>query len=545
MARTVKSRPKARRAKQHTTRKRGGGFFNRVKTLFTRKSKAQVYPVEQLSNVTKSPKSIQAQTTQLTKVYESTLQGILKDIAFAVQKSTGQPVSIDKRTPTEREWSALRLAFLTAIYSQPEFQANGEYDLEQLSQTLFGMPEDEFDKELRQFESTQFNPSIVPFESARSLGRLVSEVLRTRRETERFATVEGCANQYFSPIGTAKSFAQPFCVFITNLYDRVEQKSEILDYVKESFIVVHPKFYSSFNHLVPSYTPLDGSLPSNQVLTNPALTDAFLQRGLTVVSPKVGFLLQKDAPELWNKQYWLPKLNPKKLNYTAETNRRNAENYNSRVEPIDDTNVADIRVSRPLSDAVRIVILTLQKYAAIRRYMWTKNPVYSSYVYETNYRNKAMAVELLRPDIVFDGYVFDRAAFDAELQENQRWTSKNVYFKSYDDVRLKQYFQVSDTGLESARFSWMTYATRKHEMAIPIEPLPEDKEARQLVVSVSSNNTQVPYSSTNESRELLENLSTRSGSVAVLARNTSRASGTGRFSYKHTRRTQKSRRHRK
>ena len=159
-----------------------------------------------------------------------------------------------------------------------------------------------------------------------------------------------------------------------------------------------------------------------------------------------------------------------------------------------------------------------------------------------------IAVELLRPDIAFEGYEFDKNAFDAELQDNQRWTSGNVYFRSFDDVRLKTFLGVSDAALANPSFPWMVHTNKRTEMRVPVEPLPEERAAREAVASSLTIRSAIPYTSQNETAELLRNVSTqvlpnlttRSGRVSALGRGHNRSTrpgtGFGRMTYRHARR---------
>lgn len=615
MARTLKSRRNVRRRRNQS--RRGGGFFNTLKGMFTRK-KAQAPTklyYDMNTPTAAAPAAIPAPVTQRPrftikslfarkntpaahapertlrprstvagifgkqsrvvpqpatlapisippirpsnaspvfgeKRNETAMEGQLKDISFAYQKFKGQRPSIQKIDVSDAEWSELRLALLTAIYSQGD-----EWSEESICQTLFSQPLDSFDEELRAFERLEYDPDIFPFASANGLGRLIPQILRTRRELERYAFSDGCYPPYLGrTIDQAKSFRSPFCIFLTNTWDKVQGTLEMgREEIADSFIVVNPKFYSTYNHLYPYHkanmVQRDGEprghvpsidIPSDRFLAAPAIVDAFLQKGLTIIAPKLGYLVQKEAPELWNKQYWLPKLDPGKPNYTSQTNQRNTRLYRSRLQPISEVNTDYIRASKPVRDAVRIVILTLQKYAAIRRWCWSKDPTFASQIYEKNYRDKDIAVELLRPDLdePDQGYWFDKGAFDRELQENQRWVAGNVYFSSYTDVRLKEYLGAPEHLLSIPHIAALAPRLKKEFMQIPLDPLPEEAEARRLV-QAGRTARPLPYTEAEETRNIMEGLNRQFRALGVansVRRQSFAPMKTGRYTYRHARR---------
>lgn len=535
--------------KSRRTARRGGGFFNKLKGIFTRK-KSKVVPapvvVEEARFTPRSLAPIRAPEIRRNNIpfspyigeehFEDAVRGNLRDITFAYYKLSGR--TPDERTPfvTDNQWSELRLRFLTAIYGQTQFQTRGYPNLEELCQTLYGMSQKDFEKELQLYERLQFHPLEKPFVSASFFGRLLPEVLRTRRELERYASIVDCVNGSKT---IRKSLMSDYCVMLTNDYDqyvRYLKMSEsdpggTIKFVEDSWIVLHPYYFSSFDHLKPFYESTHRFANSKFLLTYPCILDAFTRKGMAIISPRLGFVLQKEAPELWNQNYWLPKFDPRRPNYNEYSNERfNRNDFlgNSRKNPISNTNLALVRTNSPLVDAHRIVILTLQKYAAARRWLWTRDPVQCSEIYERNYMDPEIAVELLRPDIGFEGYEFDKDAFDEELLDNQRWTSGNVYFRSFDDVRLKTFLGVSDAALENPRFPWMVHTNKRRRMEVPVLPLPEDTAAREAVVTPFNIGSAIPYSSENETGEIVRNLSTRAGRASVLGRGRNRSPRLGR-----------------
>jgi len=125
------------------------------------------------------------------------------------------------------------------------------------------------------------------------------------------------------------------------------------------------------------------------------IIEAFESRKMALVDPKLGVFIQKQYPELWALSY--------KLDY--------------------------------LDDVDRIVLLTLQKYAVLRRYQWTHEPSWCSDVYTHSYKEPYMAYELLNPQLDFDGYQFNIEEFQEEFIGNQQWAGK-VKYKSLKDIKF-------------------------------------------------------------------------------------------------------------
>jgi hypothetical protein len=148
--------------------------------------------------------------------------------------------------------------------------------------------------------------------------------------------------------------------------------------------------------------------------------------------------------------------------------------------------------------------LTLQKYSALRRFAFTKDPDVCSQIYSEYYVNNA--AELLRPNVDLPqvGYNFNREEFDKEFADNQRWAhSKGIaLFKSYDDPRLHVFFRTNPAKLANFAPSWFKMRYRKDVMQVPIEPLP-NVEAMVNRANAFSPNQQVPYTNMNQLHNLL------------------------------------------
>jgi len=248
-----------------------------------------------------------------------------------------------------------------------------------------------------------------------------------------------------------------------------------------------------------------------------------------LIEPRLGFLFQKEAPELWNRHYWLPKFSGEQnllRNYNNQSNTRS--NNGSRMY-LNESIINLVRKPNTVVDILRIVLLTLQKYSALRRFAFTKSPEWCSKIYSDYYVNNA--VELLRPDIDFlsyghtfsneeferesYGYVFNRKEFDKEFQDNQVWANSNkmILFKSFDDPKLLVFFEKYDIKVPISKqvplseklanplvhgFHWLRDQYRKDVMEVPIEPLKNVEELVEQVNSAFTANKALAYTPMNQ-----------------------------------------------
>ena len=189
-----------------------------------------------------------------------------------------------------------------------------------------------------------------------------------------------------------------------------------------------------------------------------------------------------------------------------------------------------------------VTIATLQKYTAIRRYIWTKDSKFASQVYKEDLRK--LAAELRSPYITLPGpntvlpgfsrnyqsltlegsnkeYVqnkvatipyfnfseFDMTAFLKELRENQIWAGGKVRYSSYSDPRLDRILPmpsfsrriisangtITNPAYTTRILPWLKDSTFRPTEEVPIPPLPEERElesyTRSLGVFGLNNNT--------------------------------------------------------
>jgi hypothetical protein len=539
------------------SRKRGGGIFNVFtrkkvapapsvtpapkKSFFSRFTRKNVQPVETvnpafaLAQTSKPSKSFfsrfsrkkpnNVKTTNPISIlkerrYESVQEGIERSMSFAFQKLDGGRVDPEKLYLSPEEKKILQARVLSVVREQGEYFGNNETqnEIDVFCQALFGQSLTSFDKELRAWENSHPNPMIIPFAATSAFARLIGLILDTDRERQHYTNTDaqaciGNSNGTEKRSLSAKTLNTDTCMVITNTPDSLENAMEIGD---TFYIIVNPKFWTrgaSGRYQSKYYKvnkPTFATIQTKYAVANSSIQDAFLNKGLTLIEPRLGFLFQKEAPELWNRHYWLPKFstNPALVhNYNDKSNIRN--NNGSRMY-LNEAIVNDVRKPDSVKDVLRIVLLTLQKYSSLRRFAFTKNPTLCSQIYSDYYVNNA--VELLRPDVDLpeSGYKFNRDEFDKEFADNQRWANPKgiALFKSFDDPRLQVFFKTTAAKLANPTvhgFVWLKLRFRKNVMEVPFEPLPNVETMVNQASMAFRPNKALPYTPMNELHEFVEN----------------------------------------
>ena len=232
--------------------------------------------------------------------------------------------------------------------------------------------------------------------------------------------------------------------------------------------------YDNNNKLVEYYDPYKHmttvAISAKDIMNVSMITSAFQGGGVMLIHPRLALLTQIQFPDLWRSPY-----------YNTALNYKNHDQV-------------DI-----------IVILTLQKYAAIRRYMWSKDPVYTSAIYKVD--PKIIAAELrdiysLIPyeandesqthedipwkiipyskeyiqyaefkdsDNEFKEYIqyAEFKDFDNEFKENQKWLlNGKLRYTSIDDPNLKNILPVLNV-------QWCLIGEYKPIEQVKIKRIPE------------------------------------------------------------------------
>lgn len=407
---------------------------------------------------------------------ESFEEGIMRSFAYMYQKimNKGRPYNPNKITLTPNELRNLKRRVLVAHSTDGKF--NTDKDLDEISRNLFGMSLAEFNEEYKAFEDTPTPDGRKSFHPFGQLARIFPTLLKT--DVERQYDINQVTKQCVaaSMRNNSKTLQDSsVCVLVTRSIERV------LSYLEESprvmYLVVFPQFTPiGMNRFSESGTYSMGpnapisTLYLNELDEVSFVDDAFEYGGIQLIHPRLGFLLQTEKPWVYGERLFLPKYK----------------------DPRD-----------------RIAVLTLQKYAAIRRYMWTKNPELAAEVYRVDPRT--IADELRAPYITFPGEKFDNAEFFREFRGNQKFVGGDVKYMSYGDPSLQLILPNQGRRTIQEILPWMTEENRRNEASIKLKPLPEEAE-----VGLGSFNTvgpvnlsgAVPYEETDQELATLQKAQT-------------------------------------
>jgi hypothetical protein len=505
----TRKRPVARSAKNIP--------LNWAERLVPKKDKTQVVsesPSKQIytqSGIEFTPENIQLLNTN-RELYESTQSGTERSIAFAYSQLLPTPIGVNKNSPpvklTPQQKKELRIRILQSI-QQPDgsFQYPDVEEYDSLSQSLFGLSEDEFTRKLILREKQSSEPGKRPYLATSEFKRLFPYLLRTEQETK-YKSNQGDLECYpYTENTNVYTELKPnVCIKIANnIYNLYENR------VKGLYICVHSKFFPPergyryeekyYNTGIdPKNTKVIG-LPYKSFFKASFIQDAFQNGGVWLFHPRLFVLLQESNRDKLEGQYLMPRFDRTDL----------------------------------------VTIATLQKYAAIRRYIWTKDTMFSSQVYKDDLR--ILSAELRSPyitlpglDTVLPGFsrdyqeyssegisenklqeraylvpyfqfnVFDTTAFLKEFRDNQLWAGGKVRYSSYSDPRLDSILpmsplmkrvisasgEVTNPAYTTRILPWLKDETFRAREEVPIPPLAEERElaahARALGIFGLNNN---------------------------------------------------------
>lgn len=381
--------------------------------------------------------------------YESYRNSSDRMFAFIYQKykNKNQPYNPLKISLTPAERSELKTAIFKEMNSMGILHKNLTQDsLNNLIKALFGLKTDNevkaFNEEFIRVESTipesGVSKGLKPLRPFSYFSRLIPALLKSEREMQYTSNQEMymCIQKDIAK-NTYRSLNSDDCVFITRSIPHLFRHllgNFIISNV--FYIVLNPIFFpvgtertksKTYNTTINSKFNEPVSVKMFTLNKISFIQDAFQNGGLQLIHPRLGLLLQEQLPTLWNKSCF-------------------------------NTKTIKSSTGRSLDLIDRVVILTLQKYAAIRRYMWTKDPNSASQIYQVN--PLSITNELRDPGSVLSSSIitdknrhseyfdilrdiptymkFDKAVFNKEFIENQQWASnKNtVKYKSIDDPAL-------------------------------------------------------------------------------------------------------------
>lgn len=379
--------------------------------------------------------------------YESYRDASERMFAFIYQKYKRQIYNPKEITLTVNERNELKMA----IYKQLKQVGaiNGKLNdtkLKQIMKNLFGLETDkdikDFNEEYISVESTspQYGPSagLKPLRPYTYISRLIPALLKSDREIQYTSNQEMymCIQTDLAK-NTYKTLNSDDCVFTTrsipHLFKHLLGNPIITNVF---YMVLNPLYFpvgpertsgKTFNTSINSGFNEPVSIKMKTLNKISFIQDAFQNKGLQLIHPRLGLLLQEQLPTLWNKSCF---------------NTKNSKAVSGRQFDLID----------------RIVILTLQKYAAIRRYMWSKDPNITALIYQVNpisISNELRNISQVLPSSVITNknresesfsylkdiptYMeFDEQAFLKEFIENQQWASNSnkIRYKSLSDTAL-------------------------------------------------------------------------------------------------------------
>lgn len=456
-----------------------------------------------------------AQENATFNSYESDLSGTERSLAFAYAKLMPTPVGVTRNSPPDRltpqQKSELRLRILTALQQQDgTIQYPDDSDYDAFSQELFGMSASEFTEQLKQREGQTSESGKKAFRLASSLQRLLPEILKTNKEIQYKTNVGKFECRAYTEYTNTYSELHPnTCILVANtIYALFKTLS--VENSKVLYICVAPQFFQGTSRIryTTKYYNVDINtlqkvfrVPYKHFFATSFIQDAFEQGGVWLFHPRMFVLLQDSADrDKLEGKYIMP-----------------------RLDRID-----------------RITIATLQKYAAIRRFIWTKNVEFAARIYKDDLRS--LAAELRSPYItlpagrsVLPGFSrnyqalssagatqeqqdyaksvpyfakFDEVSFLKEFRENQVWAGGEVRYSSYSDPRLDAILpmpemprreilasgEVTNPAYTTRILPWLKDETFRARQDIPMPRLPEESNlaAHKQALSVfglNNNNT--------------------------------------------------------
>lgn len=365
-------------------------------------------------------------------------EGTMRAFAYIYQKMKRQEYNPNKITLTPTELRDLKRRALLAHSTDGKFDP--DKDLDELSQKLFGMSLKEFNDEYREFQNSRTPDGRAPFHPFGELARIFPTLFKSDIERKYNITQ---ANKQCALASIRNNITtlqdSSVCVIVTRSIERIP--GSLQQFPGIMYLVVFPQYTPvTMNHFSENSTYTMGTKAShilhyiNELDEVLYVQDAFKYGGVQLIHPRLGFLLQTQKPKFYGQSLFLP-------TYT---------------DPRD-----------------RIAVLTLQKYAAIRRYMWTKNPFSAAEVYMVD--PKTIADELRAPYIELPDEKFDSAAFFKEFRGNQKFVdpNKKAKYTSYSDPALDRILPRQGRTTVETILPWMTEKSLRNEAKIPIEPIPE------------------------------------------------------------------------
>ena len=352
-------------------------------------SKASNYEVVQDNNNLEKKRQQENKQTANTITHEmiSLEEGLQYAFVFAYQKMKNIPLNNTILRLTPEQLNELRATLKNAINNRKSF--------DEIAVEVFNCKdENEFNDQLKKWESPNNlikvgNVVKISQSYAGFLGRLIPHILRTDKEL-RYVYNSGIEYQCNELSSNTSKTLDNNCIIVYKNLNNYNLYSEGLD--NKLYIIINIEIPQNF--LI---------IKSNKFMMTSYIKDTFSEGLMLLIHPRLGFIIQKEYPEIWSNKYWM-------------TERR--------IDSID-----------------RIVILTLQKYSALRRYFGasyipsnSSDRVYDqswcSLLYKSNPFEPYIAYELKNPQISIGEYpisMIQDKSFDEEflkeLIDNQVWAN--------------------------------------------------------------------------------------------------------------------------
>jgi hypothetical protein len=394
-----------------------------------------------LTTLQRNRANLQPYTTYSSDEYQSMKDAYEREFMFLYEKIKNQQKPVIRNPNnklSQREKSELKMRILELMYDP--LKDMFVYPIENMNtfiKSLTGLDENTFNIQMEAY--VKFIPKVItmsafnryqepkkqkiPIPAARGIARLIGPALYTDEELTRITDMETklCRATPFTNVVT--SMKQGACVALSysiqDLLENLQPSGKFGSDPNVMYVVIQPTFHPKateqkyrgrvYYNVVNLRQTDTNSIELGDIGSSKVLADVFANKGLELIHPRLGCLLQMELPALWNKSYF-------------------------NVSSLDKTDC--------------VVVLTLQKYAAIRRYMWSKDPALASQVYEVD--PTTIADELRAPYLTLPGQSFNSNAFFKEFRNNQLWAGGSVRYTSYSDPGLQKILP-SDSSLNQQR----------------------------------------------------------------------------------------------
>jgi len=316
---------------QTQRKQRGQGIRNTLRSLFTRKAKAKVAPIQKkrkeqpVSEPTDKPmQNYETVLPYTDRIFPFWYSRINPAKANAFLQKIGSPLSFlplnESQKKLTKEQQAVLLTLVDAIFTGED----GDIDAtKEFADTLMNIPIGKFDDELRNMEATgkqvydPYKKRVVIAQSfAGQMSRLPPLLRKTRRNLEYFSNWSS-STCGFTPEMASNSFTtfqSDFCI------PTVDTTGKGMEQVVAAFSIstrtkVKNTLPPNYPYLVikDQYLPIVTKTRSTSTLTKAKefpnvrwIQDAFKDNAVLDIQEDLADVMRKEAFSLWNASLWLP-----------------------------------------------------------------------------------------------------------------------------------------------------------------------------------------------------------------------------------------------